>query len=262
MKEKANLIINKLENKKASKSKTVFLFIGILVVFIILSILSSNWFNSQAIKSIKINGNIIVSNGEIYDIINDETIDFAIDDIDLYGIKKKIEMHPYISIAKVWINSKGVLSVEIKENIPIAIIIDSDNNLKFVDDKANVMPYRFYKGFTNLPIINNVFIKGIVNKPAVKGAILILTELMTNYKNLSNSISEIRYSEHRKMYELLLTDIDCPIFFGRADNISDKLANLYVFWKNKLVVASSDISELRYIDVRWKDVVIVRNKNI
>ncbi len=259
MKNVGNLIINSLDKQK--KSKSVLILIGLSIILIVLSFLSTNWFKLQMIKNIKINGNVIISNGEIYDIVSNEVINIAVDDIDLLLVKQKLEKHPYISIAKVWINSNGILSIEIKENMPIAIVVDINNELSFIDDACNVMPYRFYSGFTNLPIVNNVFFSNNkINKSAIKGASLILTELSQNYKVLSNILSEIKYIEHYKMYELFLTDVDCPIYIGRTYNLTEKIENLYMFWKHKLLT-SFDIQNLLYIDIRWKDVVVIKKKS-
>ncbi len=244
-----------------SKTKPVSIFLFLFLLLIVLSFFSINWYNSQTIKSIKLNGNSILSNSEIYELIEDEIISSETNDINLFNIEKKIKQHKYVSEARVWFNSKGILGVDINERYPIAITINKFNELIFLDNTGSLLPYRFHKEFTNLPIINNIFQKnGTLNEVAANGALLILNELESNTQNLSNLISEINYISTDNSYKLFLTTPTIPVLFGKAENIQEKLKHLYIFWKKKLSTSESLKSSINFLDIRWNSIVIVKKK--
>ncbi len=248
---------SRFETFKKSKTKPVLVFLFLLVSLIVLSFFSVSWYKSQAIKNVKISGNSILSNLEIHELIEKYITNSSVDGIDLLQVEHKLQEHDYISTAKVWFNSKGILGIEVKERYPVAIVVDDLNRLSFVDSEANLLPYRFHKEFSNLPVISNVFDSRKINKFAITGALLIVNELEANKHNLKNFISEIIYVSNNIGYKLFLSDPALPILFGKTDDISNKLDKLYIFWKNKLLASSFDNS-IKGLDIRWQDIVIVQ----
>ena len=248
---------SRFETIKKSKTKPVLVFLFLLVSLIVLSFFSVNWYKSQAIKNVKISGNSILSNLEISELIEKDIANSSVDGIDLLQVEHKLQQHDYISTAKVWFNSKGILGIDVKERYPVAIVVDNLNRLSFVDNEANLLPYRFHKEFSNLPIISNVFNNSKINKSAITGALLIVDELESNKYNLKNFISEIIYVSNNIGYKLFLSDPALPIIFGKTNDISNKLDKLHIFWKNKLLASSFDNS-IKGLDIRWQDIVIVQ----
>lgn len=250
-------LLTKILEKQKSKTKPVLAFLSLFFLLIILSFFSSRWYRLQAIKNVKISGNNILANSEIYDLVTDEIIGVSTSGIDLIKVKQKLESHPYIYKATVWFNSKGILGIEINERYPTAIVIKADGSMDLVDNTASIMPYRLHKEFTNFPIISNVYSGKNINKAALLGALLIINEMGTSQPTFSQIISEIKYIPEDKSYKLYLSDSGLGVLFGRPDDIVGKLENLSIFWREKLLVSKFD-REVRELDVRWKDLVIAK----
>jgi cell division protein FtsQ len=256
-------IVEKIIDKKRSKTKAVLLLLCISVVFVLLSLLATKWYENQSITSVKISGNTVLSTGEISSIIDSLIMNVPSNGVKLSAIKDKLLSNEYIGYADVWFNSKGVLGIEIKERVPIGIVVNPNGELHFVDQTGTIFSYRLYKEYTDLVVISNIYEIGkygkeSIDNAALSGAIQIIKELQNKLDGLNKIISEIKYIPKSRTYELFLTEFGIKINFGRTDNIAEKLENINIFWKNKLLFTSNKQSFNR-IDARWNDVIIVSN---
>jgi len=86
--ENENSFITKINEKRKSKTKSVLLLCGIFVFLISLSWLSSSWYSKQAIKTIKVSGNTVLTAGEINAIIDEKIMNIPNEGIELKKIKK------------------------------------------------------------------------------------------------------------------------------------------------------------------------------
>jgi cell division septal protein FtsQ len=107
--EQTQTFFDKIQEKRKSKKKSVLFLLAILISLAFLSILSINWSSKQAIKNIKISGNIVLSVGEINLLIDELIMNVPKEGIDLTEIRKKLLTNEYIANADVWFNSKGIL---------------------------------------------------------------------------------------------------------------------------------------------------------
>ena len=259
-----NSFIEKIKQKRKSKTKAVLLLLGIFSSLIFLSVLASSWYSKQAIKSIRISGNTVLTAGEINAIIDEKIMNVPTEGINLKEIRSKIETHEYVENADVWFNSKGVLGIEIKERVPVGLVVKPNGEIVFVDQTGAIFKYRLYKEYTDLPIISNVFRHNarnntlIIDNVILSGALDIVTELQSNFPKLNSIVSEVKFNTVSKNYELFLTEANIKIDFGRAENITDKMEKIYVFWREKISTVQ-DKSAFRNIDVKWNNVVIVKN---
>ncbi len=254
--EEADSLYSKVAAIKKSKTKSVLSLILLLSLIALLSVFSIKWYKIQAIQNIKISGNTILTNSEINNIISSEIINVPQEGINLFQIKEKLKSNPYIADADVWFNSKGILGIEITERFPVAIVINPRGETEFVDKYGTIIPYRLYKEFSDLPIITNVYFNGKVNNGALLGALLIVDGMQNTMPQYNNLISEIRYDNKNRSYELHLADSNLPILFGRTDNVADKLEKLYTYWKTHLSTEMFNL-KIQRLDVRWNDMIIV-----
>ncbi|HOK15040.1 MAG TPA: hypothetical protein PK007_09000, partial [Candidatus Kapabacteria bacterium] len=74
---------------------------------------------------------------------------------------------------------------------------------------------------------------------------------------LISLISEVHYSKNSREFILYTSDNSRKIIFGGMENIEDKIMNLHDFLKYDLQYNAK--REFSYIDVRWKNSVIVKN---
>jgi len=254
-----NSFIEKINAKRKSKTKSVLLLLGIFISLILLSFLASSWYAKQAIKTIRISGNTVLTAGEINAIIDEKIMNIPNERIKLNEIKNKIITHEYVEDAYVWFNSKGVLGIEIKERVPVGLVVKPDGEIVFVDQMGAIFKYRLYKEYTDLPVISNVYRHNTKNidKVILAGALDIVTELQSNFPKLNNIVSEVKFNTVSKNYELYLTESGIKVDFGRAENITQKMEKTYIFWKEKISTVQ-DRSAFRNIDAKWNNVVIVR----
>jgi cell division septal protein FtsQ len=261
--ENQNSFIEKINAKRKSKTKSVLLLCGIFIVLFLLSWMASSWYSKQAIKTIRVSGNTVLTAGEINAIIDEKIMNIPNEGIELNAVKNKIIAHEYVEDAYVWFNSKGVLGIEIKERVPVGLVVKPDGEIVFVDQTGAIFKYRLYKEYTDLPVISNVYGRNAKNidKVVLSGALDIITELQSNFPKLNNIVSEVKFNTLSKNYELYLTESGIKVDFGRAENIAHKMEKIYIFWKEKISTVQ-DRNEFRNIDVKWNNVVIVRRSQM
>ena len=256
--ENENSFVEKIREKKQSKTKSVLLLSGIFVFLILLSWLASAWYARQAIKTITISGNTVLTAGEINSIIDEKIMNIPNKGIKLNEIKNKLVANEYVADAYVWFNSRGVLGIEIQERVPVGIVVKSDGTLAFVDQTGAIFQYRLYKEYTDLPIISNVYNRiNQVNNVHLAGALDIVTVLQSSFSKLDNIVSEVRFNTVTNSYELYLTEANIKVDFGKAENIAKKLEKIYAFWKGKILLVQNK-NQFRNIDVKWDNIVIVK----
>ena len=238
-----------VKEKIRSKTKSVIILFGISVALVIVAIISNQWFAKQTIRTIKITGNNALSNGEINSIIDKQIMNVKNEGLNLNAIKNTLLSNEYIRNANVWINSKGVLGIDIEERNPIAILIDKNGNTMFIDETGKQFGYKLYKDFIDIPVVRNIDSKNIN-----KDIILILLTLKNDYPLLNAKISEIEYN--KKGYKLHLTLGDVCVNIGNTSNLKNKLFAIQSFINN-VVLSSNDLKKYRYLDARWKDRIVV-----
>ena len=247
-------------DQKDNMSKTVLCLCGVICLLVFLSLLSSSWFAKQAIKNIKVSGNTVLTLGEINTLIDEQIMNIPNEGINLTEIKNKLITHEYIADAFVWFNSKGVLGIDIKERVPVAIVVSYNGEIQFVDQDGAVFQYRFYKEYTDLPIISNVYDGKTkkIDKVALFGALEIINGIQNSSNSVDKIISEIKYSPKNKDYTIFLTEMRLKILFGRAENVIEKLNKINDFWKEN-VLSEAAKNNKRNFDVRWANTLIVKS---
>ena len=245
-------------SEKISKTKSVLLLCCILISLALLSLLASSWYERQAIKTIRISGNTVLTAGEVYAIIDKKIMNIPNKGIKLNEIKEMLVANEYVADANVWFNSRGVLGIEIKERVPVGIVVNPDASIAFVDQTGTIFQYRLYKEYTDLPVISNVYnrIKQI-NNVSLLGALDIVTMLQSGFPKLNNIVSEVRFNPVTNGYELYLTEANIKVDFGKPENIAQKLEKIYTFWREKISLVP-DKKQFRNIDVKWNNIVIVK----
>ncbi|MDR0927013.1 MAG: cell division protein FtsQ/DivIB [Ignavibacteria bacterium] len=242
-------LIEQLIQKKRAKTGAVLLLLGIVVALTLLSFIASHWYAKQAIKSVKVSGNAMLTSGDVNAIIDKNIMNVPTDGINLASLRKKLMSNEFIADADVWFNSKAVLGIDIKERVPIGILLNADGTLAYIDNTGAIFSYRLFKNYTDMPVITNA--KDNISR---KGAVDIISELQ-NIPSLYNIVSEIKYNTLHKTYSLLLTENNISVALGRNENIAEKLLKFNIFWKNKLVLAT-DKNSYKHLNASWENIII------
>jgi cell division septal protein FtsQ len=256
----------KLFNKTAgfilNKENRLYLYLILIISFTaLLSVSAAKWKSSQIIKQIIISGNTYIPTEEILSKIDKTLINKLHEDIQLINLKKNIIVHEFISNTYLMQRNPSIIEIEVEERIPIAIVTKPDGSLCYLDKTGYLLPYRLSLKFDELPIIRNLYINSKIDSTALLNTANILTELKKEKNELLfNLISEIVYLHTDKSFEIITTDKAYKILFGRAIDVSKKIEKCCEFLATKM--NEINVNDMKYIDIRWKNRVIIMNNEV
>ncbi len=268
------------------KIKTLVLFFLALIFACSSIVLSGLWKDKKSVRSIEFVGGTTLSKDEVFDFakLNDSIIMSS--GLSLETIEARISKHPNIKNVVVSRES-AVIKIEISEKDPFAIVTNG-KKVFFIDDKLNL--YNIKKENTNidLPVING-FSESLdinnyekVDMKNLKIAQFIIKQALKIDKLLYNYISEINFSDSTEII-LYSSEDATPIYFLDYDGmdyrnkilidtknfeitnnsfrevIKKKLIYLDNFLKQ--VIVYKNRYAFKYIDMRYQDIVLVKNNN-
>ncbi len=242
---------------RAIKRLGIWLLLPLLAGLIVLCVFSWEWRESLKIQRIVVEGIHLIPAQEIFTMagIPSKSRMYG---VDLFEVRRKILAQPFVKSVAVLRQYPDALRLCIEERNPIASV--NNGELLYVDAEGALMPFQALAAKLDLPIISNVdgLQKTPIGEPVANKelheAIALLQTAQAIDTSLFHFISEVNMNEGRDI-TLYSTDIGVPIIVGRGD-IGKKLVTLQSFWSN---FAKSDrAQQLRYIDLRYEDQVIVK----
>ncbi len=233
------------------------LIIGVVAASSVLIYFSIIRSSEETVGSVSIKGTNIVAQSEV-----EAALGFNPDTpkkkIDLDSARRKIESIPYVRAAYPSRSAGEKIKVQIEERVPVAALIDPSGRVAFTDETGASLPYRRLDNYKDLPLIRGIVNSGIVDSTALVGAIQIL-KLMRESEFLYELCSEISYDDRFESYKIILADGEARVFVGSDDGLNAKIGKLEEFVRRK--IQTLKLSDLEYIDLRWTDRVIVKNKD-
>jgi hypothetical protein len=256
------LSLNRIVGAIFDKKNRLFLYLIFVLFFIgFLSVFANKWTSSQKIEKIIIYGNTFIPTSEIFSCIDSTVTGQLTENNDFIDLKDITIKHPFIYKSYIMHKNPSIIEIEVKERIPVALLIKNDGNLCYADSTACLLPYRLSLKFGEFPLIRGIFSESSVDSTALAGAILIVNQLNESKNgNLLQLVSEIDYNRITKLFSIYTSDNEYCIYFGKAEEVSDKIELLSDFFATKL--PSVDIKNLQYIDVRWRDRVVLKYKSV
>ena len=240
-----------MEQKKKIKKKKLILIQLFLAFVAIISLifLASEFKSEKSIKLITVSGNNIVSSNEIIEKLCLPVLDSLGDKTGLEDIQTAVNSHPFIKFSTVVRESSEEVNVEVNEYLPVAVLVDTNGYLKYIDREARILPYNYAEKFRDLMIFSGLC--GYENDSLVmKEALLILNELRKEGREeLYSSINEIHFDTLQQTFVLYTGGTDLKIIFGNHLNAENKIRKLMSFWKTEM--AKLDRQKINYIDLRW-----------
>ncbi|ROL62044.1 hypothetical protein D9V86_02815 [Bacteroidetes/Chlorobi group bacterium ChocPot_Mid] len=242
-----------------SKENRLFLYLLIIILTVLfISAYANKWSSKQSIQSFIITGNKFIPTEELLGNVDSALIDCSRDELELLDLKDKIVKHPFVMSSFVMQKGANSIEIEINERKPVAILIKNDGSLCYSDFFGNILPYRLSLKFCGLPVLRNFFVNGILDSAGLKDAIEILKEIRKpEFAKISSIISEIEYQ--KGSFNFISSDYSYPIIFGCANNIKVKLEILDDFYNNAFF--ELDAKDIRYVDVRWNERIIVQTNS-
>ena len=235
-------------------SMTAFLF-----SVIVLCTLSFNWSNFKKIYDID-EINIYGTNFFDQSIIKEKS-----DVLKLYNIfdrevgnyKDEILKYDHIIDCKISRKFPSTIDITIYEREPIALI--SSDELIILDSEGVCLPVEYCD--LSLPILSNfksnpeLYPKGSKTaSTSVLSSINLMKFTKDNYSIIYDNISEFVFNEDSE-YELILKNGRTRIFLG-SQNLQLKIKYLESF--QKALKGEKNITDYRYIDLRYSNQVIVK----
>lgn len=263
------------------------LLFAVIIIFTFSSIVVSGlWKDKSTIKKVELAGNITLSKEEIFDFakLNDSMI--CSNELTLDMIESRISKHP--NIKKVVVSKDAAtVKIDISEKNPFAVA-SNGKEMFLVDDQLSLYNLKKDHKDIDIPVITGLSSQlgtdtyGKNDLKDLKIAQYIISQSIKINKSLYNYISEINFADS-SMITLVTSDDATPVYFvdyGALMNktkpetvnvirdinnntlraaIDSKLVQLNGFLKQVRVYRTSN--SFKYIDMRFNDMIIVKNIN-
>jgi cell division septal protein FtsQ len=259
----------------------VLLFAGSSIV------LSSFWKDKKNVKKVELTGNTTLSKDEIFDFAKLSDSLIRSNSLSLEIIESRIAKHPNIKSVNA-IRENGNIKIEISEKDPFAVVTNG-KSLFLIDDKLSLYNIKRENDKLDIPVISgmssslDVYNYEKNDLKNLKIAQYIIQKAIRIDKILYNYISEINFND--SMGIIIYSSEDAvPVYFvdycfltakngqqltprdidiNNTDfrkTIDQKLVYLYNFIKQVIVYKSR--YSFSCIDLRYRDLVLVRNNNL
>lgn len=208
------------------------------------------------ITSIWINGNQRLKHSQIRQLL-DLGYQQNIFEIDTEIASLALETHPYIKKAWVTRSLPSTINIKIQERTRFTLL--NSTGFYVVDEEGVVLEELKGKRLPNLPIISGVFNEQLVpgkrcTSSTIKHGLRILNQL--GETNLLRDVSEVNVQDpYNAIFYTIKDGIEVRLGEGR---IKQKLSYMKTVWRN----LNARIKEVDFLDLRYKDMVVVRFKQI
>lgn len=241
--------MNDLEESPSPLNRTrPWLILGLLFTVIaitVLSVISDSWRDNRSIDEVKVYGSLMSSNDEIINSVKDSVVGKYIKDINLASVKAVVSENKFISEVRLNPLFNGEFQIFVTERQPLAIIIDSNGDLKFADEKGFTFPFIQDSSKTDYPVIKGT--EG--SKNFVKTALL-LKKIYNEAPEYSGIVSEIMPGRGYDTFEIISSDYGYRIIIDSKSNLSEQLHKYYVFLSSS--ICANDKVKIDYLDLRWE----------
>jgi cell division septal protein FtsQ len=268
------------------KYKAVIFFTLILVLLVSGIVLSGYWKDRNNLKKIEVTGNMTLSKEEIFDFAKLSDSLVLSNAVSLEIIENRISKHPNIKSVNAT-RENGVVKIDITEKTPFALVTNG-NSVYLVDNSLNLYNLKKESTGLDLPVIRGMSQElGIdyLSKNDLRNlkiAQYIISKAAKIDRILYNFISEINFSETMgitiytsedvtPVYLLDYNSLNFKVLNSEAvkeidinnkdfrETIDEKLLCLVNFLKQVIVYKSR--FSFAYVDLRYKDIVVVKNNN-
>jgi len=244
----------------SSHGKKVYGVFALILIVVIMSWLGTmQWKQHLTVTGIIVDGEHILSKEELVKLAQ-ISLKTRMYDVDLTAIQNNIVKNHFVKNVEVTRDAPSTIRIEVEERTPIALLsLPANNDLLYIDDEGYILPHISSQAIFDLPVISGVDSITIVDvgqptaHPDVLGAVEALETARRVSSELFHMISEVRIRTGHDMV-LYSADTGIPIIFGRGD-AAKKMVKLDAFWKK--FITDQGAQNIRYIDVRYEDQVII-----
>lgn len=266
--------------------KLTLLFVVIIIFTFSSIVVSGLWKDKSTIKKVELSGNITLSKEEIFDFarLNDSMI--CSNELTLDMIEGRISKHP--NIKKVTVSKDAAtVKIDISEKNPFAVA-SNGKEMFLVDDQLSLYNLKKDHKDIDIPVITGLSSQlgtdtyGKNDLKDLKIAQYIISQSIKINKSLYNYISEINFADS-SMIILVTSDDAATVYFidyssltnrtkpetvnmvrdinnpSLRKAIDSKLVQLNGFLKQVRVYRTTN--SFKYLDMRFNDMIIIKNIN-
>lgn len=225
----------------------------ILIAVTLLVFTARNWMNNQRVSKVVVEGNILVPDNEIINLVKDSVVGQKIKHVDLAQVTQKVKNHILIRDAIVSYKTGKQLQIEIVERAPIALTRQNNSgDIAYVDADGIVIQFEPRREFVGLPVITGINMRKAGNESIIAECMEIIRQIV-KINSVDQLISEIVYKNGQFYFNSSFKNV--RIMFGRADNINDKLIRLGLFYEKAMIEGIE--AEINWIDLRWRSQIVI-----
>jgi cell division protein FtsQ len=230
----------------------------LLVVVTVGACLGANmWTRDFTVKEVRAEGNRIVSSSEILSLAaipkNQKLFE-----VDLNQARKRVQANQFVRAVAVNRDVPDRISITVEERFPVAAL--ATDKILYIDAEGVILPPARSEYIFDLPVITGALplaecVPGKrVASDVLREALQIAITAQKVDDDFYRLISEIHIDPGASI-ELFTSESGVPVLFGRGD-VAAKMVKLEAFWKE--FVSQRGAGELKYIDLRFEDQVVVR----
>jgi cell division septal protein FtsQ len=238
----------------------VYVYLVMIALFLLsASVVKMKWQDHLPLSSVSVEGINVLSKEEVVRLMKLPPR-IAMYDVDLTEIQNNIRMNTFVKDVIVQRDPPSTVRVTIEERVPAAMIVAGE--VLYIDNDGVVLPYIASSETYDIPVISGIdsavaLRAGMqVRNPDILEALQIITTAKLTNEEMYHAISEIRL---RKGHDIILYSFESgvPIIFGKGDAVN-KIVRLDAFWQQYFHTIGAE--QIRYIDVRFDDQVVVSRK--
>lgn len=247
--------MNKLK-KRINTIPIILIIISLLIILsVVLYIYSNKWSENKPISGIIIENNNYVSKNEILSKINNYIKSKTKKEINLDTVATLVKQIEYINTVKSSYGLNGELIIYIEERIPIAYVINTNNQLLAIDKDGIIFENPNILKYSNLPILyindynfDKIKFQKILNFLSLK---------IDNIIDVFNVFNEFFVMDDSRILKAKERLYNLDVLLSTENDLISQY-NKYLNFIN--IINNDNKNKINYLDLRWKSKVIISYK--
>jgi cell division protein FtsQ len=248
------------QTRHLAHGKSVYAIFALLFVIATAAWLGTlQWKEHLTVSGIIVEGEHILTKDEVVKLAQ-ISLKTKMYDIDLTSVQKRIQKDHFVKSVAVMRDAPSTVRISVEERTPIALLsFPGTSGLLYIDEEGYILPHVATQAIFDLPLISGADSQAVasIGQRTPHADVLAALEALESARQVSNElfhmISEVSIRNGHDMV-LYSAEGGVPIIFGRGD-AAKKMVKLDAFWKK--FIAEQGSRDLRYIDLRFEDQVVV-----
>lgn len=241
------------ENKVISNWKRFIVPIFLLIAIagtIYLVDLSDSWFTGQKITEYEIDGLNLNNSDKFFEEAKKISFGKTKDSVLLKRIETELEKDAYIKKCIATFASQSKISLKLEERYPVAFY-NNKGKLNYIDSDGIILPYKVLKDYSDLIIVSGFS----PNDSILMASSLNIIDNLNTEQSVLDFVSEIRYINSEKGFEIIGPFENTNIYLGMDDNLKGKFEKLRILMNDR--AARVLLTTLKTVDLRWRDRIVI-----